>query len=633
MSIFSDSLQQLLPFSNGHSVPRELQYLIPLLKKETATVPGKNILYQQRWWHLVQGSLTVPKCKMCSELTKWKDKTKNYSVYCSNKCSNKDPDMVTKIANIIAANNNGKSVGDIVKEKQQARRAAAFSGHIISREEAAQWTNNTTELNKHHKHNQFVADIKHQTSFLRSDASLPQRLWHISQEISAVPKCKVCISKVSWDRRLRKYKTYCGSPKCWTNDPDIIRAEPDQEIANGKRTNSIMARYGVTNYSLLPENKKVISNAVKKYNQDLSSEQKQKRHQQIIQGIYNKYGVTSYSHTFYDSGVLEKLQNKDWLHNEHYTLRKTLTQIAQDLNIQTGGSLVARYLRAHGLVPQSSGGRSTGEQQIATFISSLGENILTTDRKIIGPKELDIVIPNQNLAIEYCGLYWHSEQAGKDKNYHRAKYDQCKKAGLRLLTIYSDEWVKQKDIIKSTLVNILCHSTDRIYARNTTIQSVDITTAAAFFNTYHIQGNVNATYRYGLSLNGELVALMTLNKDKQGLYLSRYCSKNVQGGFSKLLHHTVRHHLNTPIYTFADHRWSNGDLYLKNGFTTVKELPPDYSYSPDGHNRFHKFNYRHKNLGKILENYDPELSETANCDANGILRIWDCGKTKYVFTP
>lgn len=633
MSIFSESLQQLLPFSNGHSVPRELQYLIPILKKETASIPGKAVLYQQRWWHLVQGSLVVPKCKICNELTKWKDKTKNYSVYCSNKCSNKDPDMKIKIAKIIAANNNGKSVGDIVREKQQTRRAAAFSGRIISQEEAAQWANNTTELNKHHKHNQFVADIKHQTSFLQSDASLPQRLWHISQEISAVPQCKMCASEVSWDCRLREYKTYCGSPKCWTNDPDIVRVSYDQEIANGKRTNSIMAKYGVTNYSLLPQNKKVISDAVKKYNQELSSEQKQNRHQQIIQGIYKKYGVTSYSHTFYDSGVLEKLQSKDWLYNEHYILQKTLTQIAQDLNIPSGGTLVARYLRSCGLVPRSSGGRSTGERQIAEFITSLGENILTSDRKIIGPKELDIVIPRQNLAIEYCGLYWHSEQAGKDKHYHRDKYDQCRKIGLRLLTIYSDEWVKRKDIIKSTLSSILHHTPNRITGRLTTIQSVDSATATAFLNTYHIQGSVNAAYRYGLSLNEELVAVMTLNKDKQGLYLSRYCSKNVQGGFSKILTHVTKLHPNIPIYTFADHRWSNGDLYTKNGFTAVKELPPDYSYSPDGHNRFHKFNYRHKNLGKILENYDPELSETVNCDNNGILRIWDCGKTKYVFTP
>ena len=48
-----------------------------------------------------------------------------------------------------------------------------------------------------------------------------------------------------------------------------------------------------------------------------------------------------------------------------------------------------------------------------------------TIRKIINPFELDIFIPKLNLAIEYNGVYWHSEKL-LNNDYHKNKYDLCK---------------------------------------------------------------------------------------------------------------------------------------------------------------------------------------------------------------
>lgn len=47
--------------------------------------------------------------------------------------------------------------------------------------------------------------------------------------------------------------------------------------------------------------------------------------------------------------------------------------------------------------------------------------------------------------------------------------------------------------------------------------------------------------------------------------------------------------------------------------------------------RYHKFNYRRKNLPKLLKTFNPALTERENCDNNNILRIWDCGKIRFVF--
>lgn len=63
------------------------------------------------------------------------------------------------------------------------------------------------------------------------------------------------------------------------------------------------------------------------------------------------------------------------------------------------------------------------ETKLAEYIQQLDDSIscMTRCRKVIPPYELDIYIPNKKLAIEYDGLYWHSEANGKNKQYHLSK--------------------------------------------------------------------------------------------------------------------------------------------------------------------------------------------------------------------
>lgn len=116
-----------------------------------------------------------------------------------------------------------------------------------------------------------------------------------------------------------------------------------------------------------------------------------------------------------------------------------------------------------------------------------------------------------------------------------------------------------------------------------------------------------------------------------GVYdLTRFASScNVRGGFSKMLTYFSRNYNWSEIYTFADRRWSVGDLYLKCGFKIDKILKPDYRYII-GDERKHKFGFRHNRLEKILESYDPSLTEHENCLNNNIHRIYDCGLIRFV---
>lgn len=278
--------------------------------------------------------------------------------------------------------------------------------------------------------------------------------------------------------------------------------------------------------------------------------------------------------------------------------------------------------------------QTVGEEQISHFLSDNNIDHVTHDNTIITNLELDIYIPSLRLAIEYCGLYWHSEQMGKGKHYHKNKHDQCKKQGVQLLTIYEDEWYQRTEQVKRKLLHLAKRSVDKVHARKTTIVKLNTKQKTTFFEENHIQGSGPGSIVYGLKNDNEIVSAMCFIKNSDdSFYLNRYATSiNVVGGFSKLLNHFKTNHNWTQIISFADQRWSDGNLYETTGFALDSILPPDYYYSPDGKHRLHKFNYRRKNLPKLLAHFDPALSETVNCNNNGILRIWDCGKRRYVLT-
>lgn len=78
-------------------------------------------------------------------------------------------------------------------------------------------------------------------------------------------------------------------------------------------------------------------------------------------------------------------------------------------------------------------GTSFMEQFIlAAFRKELGEEqVISRERDTVGV-ELDIFIPSKAVAIEPGSWYWHKDLLKKDAE----KRDQCKKMGIRIVTIY-----------------------------------------------------------------------------------------------------------------------------------------------------------------------------------------------------
>ena len=280
------------------------------------------------------------------------------------------------------------------------------------------------------------------------------------------------------------------------------------------------------------------------------------------------------------------------------------------------------------------------QESVDNFLKTLNIKTQLNNREILNGKELDIYIPSHNIAIEYNGLYWHSEEY-LNNNYHLNKTQECEKQSIKLIHIFEDEWLYKQEIVKSRLQNILGLTPNKIYGRKTEIREVSSKITKEFLIDNHIQGNVNSKINLGLYYNDELVSLMTFGNLRKSMgstqkddsyELLRFCNKlntTVIGGADKLLKHFIRLYTPKEIISYADRRWSQGDLYEKLGFKHIHDSKPNYWYIL-GTNREYRFKYRKDVL--VKEGYDPSKTEHQIMVNRGIYRIYDCGNKKFTLT-
>lgn len=212
----------------------------------------------------------------------------------------------------------------------------------------------------------------------------------------------------------------------------------------------------------------------------------------------------------------------------------------------------------------------------------------------------------------------------------------CADKGIQLITIWEDEWRDEQEIVKSMLAHKLgCSDEKRIFARNTTATPLESTVARQFLDSYHIQGSCSSSAYFGLCDNhGDLVAVSSWKKNNNTLYLDRYATScTVVGGMGKMIKSGKRYTKDNGcdrIVTFSDHCVSDGGLYAQLGFQHDKELRPDYTYLVAG-TRKHKFGYRLKRFRNDPQlKYVEGMTERELARINGLERIWDCGKTRWV---
>ena len=298
------------------------------------------------------------------------------------------------------------------------------------------------------------------------------------------------------------------------------------------------------------------------------------------------------------------------------------------------------HLRGGGC-PKCAKQVSKAEDKICEILKCL--NPQQRDRSILNGKEIDIYIPSLRIGIEYNGLWWHSEELGKNKNYHINKLEECNKQGIKLIQIFEDEWVNNREICISKLKHLCKIDTiPKIYARKCKIKEItNKRDAYDFLCKNHIQGKTGFTVGIGGYFNGRMVAVMTFKKVKDGCWeLNRFATDinyRCIGIGGKLFTYFIKNYNVENIKTFADRRWTidkDNNIYTKLGFKFNSFVRPSYWYykQSDGCVRLHKFGFRKQLLHK---RYNLPLSMTENemVKRLGYTKIWDCGLIKYVWKP
>lgn len=288
-----------------------------------------------------------------------------------------------------------------------------------------------------------------------------------------------------------------------------------------------------------------------------------------------------------------------------------------------------------------SSGISYSEKEIVEFIKSIySDEIIENSRTIISPKELDIYIPQKNLAIEYDGLYWHDENHVENK-YHLNKTKVCNEKGIDLIHVFEDDWLYKKEIVKSVISSRLGVYKEKIFARKCQIKEIEKDQAKIFFDENHLQGFAYGDLYLGLMFNDELIQCICINKKgwhDGNVELTRMATKlNIQviGGFSKLMKHISDYIEYKSITSYVYKAWFNGKGYVESGFKVIKENNPSYFYIVNG-KRIHKSHFRKDKIKKMFESgelefYDSNKTEHELMKENKIYRIYDCGTMKVIY--
>ncbi len=257
--------------------------------------------------------------------------------------------------------------------------------------------------------------------------------------------------------------------------------------------------------------------------------------------------------------------------------------------------------------------------------------------------ELDLHCVDQKLAIEHCGLFHHSEAIVQYAHFakeadgrkvdpledelkefegkHPLKLKLCQEKGMRLVTIFGDEWEDKPEIVKSIIKHKLGFSDRKLAARDGEIVEIPYVISKDFFEKNHLMGST--THRtLGLFIKNELVSAMSYCVKKDELELMRFASvlnTNVRGAFGKFLAEIKKKNIK-KIFSYVDLRYGDGSSYEKLGFVKI-----NISYSFKWTDHKHTFNRKH-----CTANMDDRgLSQAQHAEELGLYKIYDCGQARY----
>lgn len=378
-----------------------------------------------------------------------------------------------------------------------------------------------------------------------------------------------------------------------------------------------LARYGDANYAMTVARKTFIESndgknpfqideineKIKATNLERYGYERALQSPTILSSMYasnlEKFGRTHASQLVYSDDLYDILMNKDRF--VEIANQLSLAEFARDYD--TNRDTILKYQAIHELTIYPVKKRSSYEEEMAQTFKKHNIEYLPNTYKLLNPLQVDFLFEKYSIAVEFNGLYWHGEtHAKKATGYHASKYQNAKSKGVKLITIYEDEWWDRGGNIEHRLLKLLGVGSD-ISIENAVVQEIDKDAVINFCNQHHVHGYTDSdAVSYGVLINNILYAVISIDIDGM---ISNFCTLvglNEKDAFIQFI--TISGH---SSYTFIDNnRWTISNILEDIGFVATCSLLPVGEWT----------NYKVRWLDE-----DNELPKKD--------RIWDCGHTVY----
>lgn len=306
---------------------------------------------------------------------------------------------------------------------------------------------NNNQISFHLKKNEnLISYLKDVTGLDESPIIL---LYHYRENVKDIPIC-LCGEK-------RKYHCWGYRPTCGSKTCINIQREESKKIfclenygveyvtqldtMKEKSKTTLIDKYGVDNITKLPSIiKKRKEKNIKKWGvedpislKEIRGDDRNRGLSKIQDGLLDGYSVLESDGFYYYKLLCPNGHKFEISKSVLYLRKRDDIKICNQCNNSIG---------------------SNGEQEVVDYISSFYKgDISRSNRKLISPYEIDIVLHDIKVCIEFNGDYWHSINVNDDKLYHLNKTNLCKKIGYDLLQIKEFEWNNNKEDIKRKLFN------------------------------------------------------------------------------------------------------------------------------------------------------------------------------------
>lgn len=528
---------------------------------------------------------------------------------------------------------------------------------------------------------ELLNELKEETKFLSDRSSVSERLYCFVHNIHEIQKCPYCGKSLLYTGKMDKgYYATCGSDECrklGMTRGSTNRSDTKKNIAIAKAKETYFKKTGYYSNMQNPEGYAKWKTLFKEKHGEEYPLRVDKIKSKVKETTISRYGTLDMFHC--DKSIQTILEKYGSLDNYYKLINeKTLTvrkekcrdeiiRRLSDFNFEliNDNDLHLYKIKCNQCGHEFSCSReyinyywrnnkrfcpkcdfknmtfrSGSEKELGEIISSIYNGEIRYN-KYIGKYECDIVIPDKKLAIDYNGIYWHSELY-KDKDYHIKKKKSVATAGYNLIYIWEDDWsdTVKREIILSRLRSKLGQS-ERIFARKCDVRKLtskdELSSAKKFLENNHLHGYTPASDYYGLFYKNDLVELISIGKSrkligakKDKYELIRLCSKkniNLIGGFSKILKYAMKDLDINELTSYIDLDWTSlsENSYKSVGFSVIDITAPNYWWTKDGL-RYNRLNFTKAKL--ILEGESAGKTENEIMRDRGYVKLWGTGNLK-----